>query len=176
MLKNKKNFYQKKYKGVTLLELIVVIAIISIVSAISFSTLSGMRESAKIEDACNEVAALINKTKNYALTGKKFEKDSSGGDYGEVPEKFVIVFENDKNYINIQEPTDSNTAIFEKFTLPVKISVTPIVPGRAWCDFEVPDGKGGHNYSGDIKFKKSDGTSSTQKVVVSSYGGIATCQ
>lgn len=175
MLKNK--IYQKKYKGVTLLELLVVIAIISIVSAISFSTLSEMRESAKIEDACNEMAALINKTKNYALIGKKFEKDSSGNNYGEVPKKFVIVFESDKNYINIQDSTDSNTAIFEKFTLPVKIFVTPNVSGnRAWCGFEVPDGKSECNYSGDIKFKKSDGTSSTQKVVVSSYGGIATCQ
>ncbi|MEI7426207.1 MAG: prepilin-type N-terminal cleavage/methylation domain-containing protein [Candidatus Moraniibacteriota bacterium] len=73
----KKIFLNKKTKirpsgrqGFTLLELITVIAIIAIISAISWSTLGGAKKQSDVNNACEQVAAMINKTRNYALSGK----------------------------------------------------------------------------------------------------------
>jgi len=73
----KKIFLNKKTKirpsgrqGFTLLELITVIAIIAIISAISWSTLGGAKKQSDVNNACEQVASMINKTRNYALSGK----------------------------------------------------------------------------------------------------------
>jgi len=182
MSKRKKIFCQKKYKGVTLLELLVVIAIISIVSTISFATLNGIRESSRMENACNEAAALINKTRDYALTGKKFEKDINGNIYDKIPKRFVVVFEKNKDIVYIQEPTDDGGAVFERIILPAKVSenITITLPGggtRAWSAFSVPYGSGVNDRNFDeIIFKKGDETDSTQKVVIKGNDRFAVCE
>lgn len=57
-------------RGFTLLELITVIAIIAIISAISWSTLGDTKKQSDANNACEQVASMINKTRNYAVSGK----------------------------------------------------------------------------------------------------------
>ena len=168
---SKKIFCQKKYKGVTLLELLVVIAIISIVSVISFAMLNGVRESSQMENACNEVAALINKTRDYALTGKKFKKDIYGASYDKIPKMFVIVFKKDSKIVKIQD-NETTPSILEEITLPAKVSV------EKKCEFSVPNGdtKCDSKSKDEIKFKKGDETDSVKKVVIKGNNRFAVCE
>ncbi len=69
-------------KGFTLIELIVVLAVVAIVTTISWSALSGMKNRANVNNACGQVSAMINKTRNYALSGKKVN--------GVVPASFTV--------------------------------------------------------------------------------------
>jgi len=72
---NKKQFFQK-YKAFTLMELIVTISIILIITSISWATLNNSSKSSDVNNVCNQVAAKINKARNYALTGKiAYEND-----------------------------------------------------------------------------------------------------
>lgn len=54
----------------TLVELIMVIAIIGILAAVSWESLGGAKQTSHYDNACQITAAMINKTRNYALTGK----------------------------------------------------------------------------------------------------------
>jgi prepilin-type N-terminal cleavage/methylation domain-containing protein len=64
-----KNF-QKKKKGVTLIELIVVIAVIGIMTSVGLVSLSRSRDRKAVEAATREVAAALRDAQNMALTGK----------------------------------------------------------------------------------------------------------
>ena len=55
------------------MELMVVIAIVGILSAVSWGILAGARKSSDAKNACEQVASMINKTRNYALSGKTFK-------------------------------------------------------------------------------------------------------
>ena len=57
----------KNKKAFTLIELLIIMAILSILAAVSYTTLNKMRTQSQIENACNAVAAMINKTRNYDL-------------------------------------------------------------------------------------------------------------
>jgi type II secretory pathway pseudopilin PulG len=72
-------------QGFTILELIVIIAVVTIITAMSWSALSGMKNRASINNACGQVSAMINKTRNYALSGKMV-----GGAGGSVPSSFSV--------------------------------------------------------------------------------------
>jgi len=137
---------------------------------ISLALLNKVRESSQMENACNEVAALINKTRDYALTGKKFEKDITGTAYDKIPSAFVIFFEKDSKIVKIQD-NETTPSILEEITLPAKVSV------EKKCEFSVPNGDTTKCDSKDeIKFKKGDETNSVKKVVIKGNNRFAVCE
>jgi len=58
-------------KAIGLIEVVIVIAIIGIIAVISWYSLSQASKQTVVENACNTTASMINKARNYALTGKK---------------------------------------------------------------------------------------------------------
>jgi prepilin-type N-terminal cleavage/methylation domain-containing protein len=60
----------RKYKAFTLAELLATIAIILIISAVSWAMLNSTSKQNDVNNVCSQIAAKINKARNYALTGK----------------------------------------------------------------------------------------------------------
>ncbi|MFZ2188300.1 MAG: prepilin-type N-terminal cleavage/methylation domain-containing protein [Candidatus Moraniibacteriota bacterium] len=96
-------------QGFTILELIVIIAVVTIVTAMSWSALSGMKNKTNINNACGQVSAMINKTRNYALSGKV-----AGGFGGSVPESFTITITGG----TIQIVSNNPVGLSETFHIP----------------------------------------------------------
>lgn len=63
---------QTKYRGFTLLELIISIAIVAVISSISISTYSGYVEATKTSQAINQVRALALLIDDYALDNGEY--------------------------------------------------------------------------------------------------------
>lgn len=144
----------RKIKAFTLVELIIVIAIIAIISAVSWSVLGGAKKSAAVNDACNQVAAMINKTRNYALSGKN----------GAVAFEAAV----DGSKITIK----ADAVPIETFTF----------AGGAICAnhtllYAVPNGEAkfdGDNFTEEFINCSSSDFSATRTVSVTPY--VATCQ
>jgi len=115
-LKNKKAFI--------LIEITIVICNMAIMVGLSWMTLSRQKNVTQVEDAANIIAAAINKTHTYALTGKTLSNN-------EVPEHFTISIEN--NAISI-------TGDGEQVEAPYVFD-TPIRVDNATFTFHVPDGE-----------------------------------
>lgn len=136
------------HKGFTLLELLVVIAIVSIIAVVSFEMLSRAKENTQEESACNDIAALINKTRSYALTGK-----CSGGS------AMTVTMTLSGNMVTI---TDDGGNCNESLPLPH----ADICEGGTW-KFGIP---AGNKKAGPV----SMGCGDSKMVVVDAYK--ATCQ
>jgi prepilin-type N-terminal cleavage/methylation domain-containing protein len=68
--------------GFTLIELLVVLAAVGIITAMSWGALNGMKNRANVNSACEQVSVMINKTRNYAVSGKMVS--------GNLPTSFSI--------------------------------------------------------------------------------------
>lgn len=132
--------------GFTLIELIVVLGATLIIFAVSWSILSNMRGEANNTSACNELASIINKTRNYALNGKSVD--------GEVPSAFSVHISGSNVDIN---PTD------ESYTLSKGVSC-----GSATITYSVPDGTCG----GSCPVELVCGSGSEHKVVVDKFKAV----
>ena len=146
----------QKTKAFTLVELIIVIAIIAIISAVSWSVLGGAKKTAAVNDACNQVAAMINKTRNYALSGK------NGANFFEIttkPSGLAIIIKADANTLE-----------------------TFVLAGGVICDtdtvlYAAPNGEAqfnGHNFTTESINCSSSDFSASRTVSVSPY--TAVCQ
>lgn len=113
MKKNK----EKKHKGFSLIELLIVIAIIGIMTAISWKTLVEMRDTSNAKNACEEAAGAINQARNYALSGKCAE----GGT---------------KVTIDFSKKTITMPACSENFSLPKGVSCEGAI-----FNFRIPSGE-----------------------------------
>lgn len=65
-----KSLFFNHRRGFTLIELLVVIAIVGILVSVSWEILGGVKKASDVKNACEQVASMINKTRNYALSGK----------------------------------------------------------------------------------------------------------
>jgi type II secretory pathway pseudopilin PulG len=92
-------------QGFTVLELIVIIAVVAIITGMSWSALSGMKNRASVNNACGQVSAMINKTRNYALSGKMVS--------GSVPVSFAIIING-----SIIQISSSAGGTMESFSIP----------------------------------------------------------
>ncbi len=59
----------KKIRGFTLVEILIVIAILAVLSVVSWSNLNNSKKATDVGNACSQVAAYINKARNYAVSG-----------------------------------------------------------------------------------------------------------
>jgi prepilin-type N-terminal cleavage/methylation domain-containing protein len=67
--KNKK-VHVSRQLGFSLIEFLIAVAIISIISVVSWIRLSDSKSATFAKQACEEAASAINKTRNFALSGK----------------------------------------------------------------------------------------------------------
>lgn len=56
--------------GFTLVEVLLVVAIIGIIASVSWVTLVGAKKNSDVLNSCEQVASMINKTRNYVLSGR----------------------------------------------------------------------------------------------------------
>jgi prepilin-type N-terminal cleavage/methylation domain-containing protein len=77
---------EKNFKGVSLIEVLIVIVIIAVTAAISYVNLTNARRQTAVSNTCNELASFYNKARNYALTGKVVG--------GSVPTFFKMIIPN----------------------------------------------------------------------------------
>jgi prepilin-type N-terminal cleavage/methylation domain-containing protein len=139
--RNKKKSNLGFKKGVTLIELISVIAIIGIIATVSWVTMIGTKNSANAQNACEQVAAMINKTRNYALSGKVVGVS--------VPDKFRFGIINSNNaYIDDNIMSQLDYLIIPNGVLCSNVSFLYSVPygncsGTANCDMNIDCLSGG---------------------------------
>jgi len=130
---------QKKHKGITLIEVIIVVAIIGIISALGFELLGNARRDNNYKIACEMAASQINKTKNYSLTGKTVD--------GATPNKFKITMSG--STIVISGLTGGTETPLETVSLPGGTSFS----GAFVEEYVVP--YGGINNAMDVTFSDS---------------------
>ena len=61
---------KQKLKAFTLIEVMLVVGIISVISGVSWLALSKSKKNVDASNACTQVAAYINKARNYAVSGR----------------------------------------------------------------------------------------------------------
>ncbi|MFZ2226853.1 MAG: type II secretion system protein [Candidatus Moraniibacteriota bacterium] len=61
---------KENLKAFTLIEVMLVVAIIAIISSVSWLTLNKSKKNVDVSNACTQVAAYINKTRNYVISGR----------------------------------------------------------------------------------------------------------
>jgi prepilin-type N-terminal cleavage/methylation domain-containing protein len=61
---------KQNLKAFTLIEVMLVVGIISVISGISWVALSKSKKNVDALNACTQVAAYINKTRNYVISGR----------------------------------------------------------------------------------------------------------
>jgi len=138
----------KNKKGITLIEVLSVIAIISIFAVISYENFASNRHHAEVEAVANEIASLINQTRNSALTGKKVNDT--------VPACFAIRFQNYtgineyKKFIATKGCNNQIGAAVEEKEISSKVSIDGFLTTatfRSAFRYEVPNGK--NKFMGD---------------------------
>lgn len=103
-MKTKKN-YKRRYKAVTLVELLVVISIIGILAGVSAVSLQSARNFSRLKAAQREVASQIKLAQSYALQGR--------AQSGVTPCGYGFRFKNDGEYevfYNPKSPSCSSVA------------------------------------------------------------------
>lgn len=162
----------KKYKGVTFAELIVVIAIIGIMSSVGFVSLQSSKANARLQAAQREVAATIKLAQSYALQGKMigaitpceygfkftslnsyqiFYKPPVSGDCtspGSETSAEIFVL---NDGVVLDNPVIANTII--RFTIPFSVMTPPITP--------------------IFTFRYPAGTGATKTITINTNGNIA---
>jgi len=133
----------KKYKAFTLLELIIIMAIVGIFAAMSWRSFVKTRTHAEVEAVCSEIAAAINQTRSYALTGKKMLFNASEN---LVPDYFNLIIENagtnDQKYRIFAERSGFPT-FYMPYTYIKKGITVQLNPGSlsgAYFKYSVPAG------------------------------------
>lgn len=61
---------KKKIKAFSLIEILAVVAIVGIITAASWGLLGKGKKASDIHNACTQVAGIINKARNYTISGK----------------------------------------------------------------------------------------------------------
>jgi prepilin-type N-terminal cleavage/methylation domain-containing protein len=145
-----KSLFYKNKKGFTLMELLVVIAIIGILASVSWETLGGVKKKSDATNACEQVASMINKTRNYALSGKVVGAS--------VPTSFSITINN-----SIVTITNTNLLATETFSIPGGVDC-----GDWSSTYASPNAIG---TGGSITCVSSDGASS-RTVTVTPYQAV----
>ena len=70
--------FERKQKGVTLVEVMVVIAVIGIGTSIMLVSMGNAREQKRVETAAREMAAMFREAQGNALAGKLYKKPATG--------------------------------------------------------------------------------------------------
>jgi prepilin-type N-terminal cleavage/methylation domain-containing protein len=156
----KKIFSNKKTKGFTLVELLIVIAIIAIISAISWSTLGGGKKQSSVNNTCEQIASMINKTRNYALSGNVGTTSANPAKFFTIhigKSDSTIAFTNGSKEI----PLEANVPHLGGVTCE-EVQMNYFVPD-ATLSIGYADGRGVSVISNDIKCQ-SDGNIRTIKV------------
>lgn len=70
---------QKKYKGISLIEVMTTIALITIMIAVGLTMMGKNKQDSQLEAVSRELAAHLREAQNNALTGKKIDGESTCG-------------------------------------------------------------------------------------------------
>ncbi len=138
----------KKIKAFTLIEILIVVAILAVLSAVSWLNLNNSKKSADVGNACSQVAAYINKARNYAVSGTV---------------KSATVTVSGKE-INVSITPNSGTVTSESYMLKGDVSCSS---SSSSFSYLAPNGVG---VSGTIKCSSSDG--SVKTVIVTPYQAV----
>lgn len=94
--KQNKNWKIKKYKAVSLLELMTVIAIIAIMTGMGIVSFQGSRTTSKLQAAQREVASTIKLAQSYALEGRT---QAGGAGLPAAPCGYGVRFNTNTQYV-----------------------------------------------------------------------------
>ena len=119
--------------GFTLIELLVVLAAVGIITAMSWGALNGMKNRANVNSACEQASVMINKTRNYAVSGKMVS--------GISPASFSIIISGPAATIAYVTGGGGGGAM-ETFTFPGGISCNTTGGGQWSSTYTLPDGVG----------------------------------